>query len=286
MEPLVDAHHHLWDLDLSGYAWLRASGDLATSTWIGEYGPIRRSYLLDDYLHDAAGTGLAKSVHVEAARGPDDAFDESRWLQHIADRRGFPHGIVAAVDLSAPDAALQLDRHLQFPNLRGVRTIRMGGFAERGFRHGLAALADRGLIFDANLRLEHASALLDLALAFPGTVIAIDNMANPLNLSGPYFERWRAAMQALSAAPNVVMKISGLGMADHVWTARNIRPWILAAIEIFSPARCMFGTNWPVDSLYGSLAELVDAVRAILAEVSADASAQVFRRTAERCYRI
>jgi predicted TIM-barrel fold metal-dependent hydrolase len=285
-EPFVDAHHHLWDLSLSGYAWLRGTGDSATAQWIGDYAPIRRSYRLDDYLGDAKGCGLVKSVHVEASRGSGDALDESRWLQEIADRHGFPHAIVSAVDLSAADAELQMDGHLRFRNVRGVRTIRMGGFTERDFRRGFAALAERALTFDANLRAEHASELLDLATAFPDTVIAIDNMANPRNLGKAYFERWLAAMQPLSAMPNVVMKVSGLGMADHDWTARSIRPWVLAAMEIFSPARCMFGTNWPVDHLYGSLQVLVSSVRAIVAEASDTAPAEVFRGTAERCYRL
>jgi predicted TIM-barrel fold metal-dependent hydrolase len=207
-------------------------------------------------------------------------------LQEIADRHGFPHAIVSAVDLSAREVESQLDEHLRFPNVRGVRTIRMGGFAAREFRRGFAALAERQLSFDANLRFEHASELLDLAAAFPYSLIAIDNMANPLTLEGPYLERWRAAMQPLSAAPNVVMKISGLGMADHAWTTRSIRPWVLAAIEIFSPARCMFGTNWPVDKLYGSLPALVSALRAIVGEVSTTAPGDVFRHTAARCYRL
>jgi predicted TIM-barrel fold metal-dependent hydrolase len=225
-------------------------------------------------------------VHVEAARGPGEAVEESRWLQQIAEQHGFPQAIVSAVDLSAPDAEGQLSRHLGFPNVRGVRTIRMGGFGHRDFRRGFAALAERGLTFDANLRLEHAFELLDLASAFPDTVIAIDNMANPMNLGRAHLDQWRVAMQPLAATPNVLMKISGIGMADHGRTVDTIRPWVHAALEIFSPARCMFGTNWPVDRLYGSLPELVDTVRRIVAEVSEMAPAEVFRTTAERCYRL
>jgi predicted TIM-barrel fold metal-dependent hydrolase len=283
---LVDAHHHLWDLDLPGYDWLRGGGVSATSAWIGDYTGIRRSFLLEDYLRDASGAGLAKSVHVEAARGPDHSLDETRWLQAIADERGFPHAIVAAVDLASPNAKAELDEHLRYPNVRGIRTIRMGGFADRDFRHGFARLAERGLSFDANLRLEQASELRDLATAFAETVIVIDNMANPLNLGQPYLDLWRAAMEPVAAAPNVAMKISGLGMAEHDWTIHSIRPWVLAALDLFSPARCMFGTNWPVDRLYGSLPTLVNSVRSIVAEVSETAPADVFEATAERCYRL
>jgi predicted TIM-barrel fold metal-dependent hydrolase len=93
-------------------------------------------------------------------------------------------------------------------------------------------------------------------------------------------------MRPFGAIPNVLMKVSGLGMADHHWTTERIRPWVLGALEIFSPGRCMFGSNWPVDRLYGSLASVVDAIRSIVMPVSAAAADQVLRTTAERCYRI
>ena len=284
--PIVDAHHHLWDLDRPGYQWLREPGDPATADWIGDYEAIRRSCAIDEYSRDATGCGIVKSVHVEANRGARDAIDETRWLQAIAERVGFPNAIVAPVDLSASDAEAQLDQHLGSANLRGVRNVRMGGFAEPAFRNGFAALAERGLSFDANLRIEQAAGLLDLAASFPATIIAINNLANPPSLDGPTLARWTVAIRSLANATNIVMKISGVGMADHHWTVELIRPWVVRAVEIFSADRCMFGSNWPVDRLYASLPDLVRAVGSIVAEFGPDASEAVLRRTAERCYRI
>jgi predicted TIM-barrel fold metal-dependent hydrolase len=283
---LVDAHHHLWDLARPGYAWLRRDGDPGTTAWIGDYAAIRRSYLIDDYLRDAEGCGLVKSVHVESGWGSGDSSWESRWLQETADRHGFPHAIVASVDLSAANAEAHLDRHLQWPNVRGVRMIRMGGFSDPAFRRGFAGLAERGLVYDANLRPEQALELLALAEAFPATTIAVDNLANPATLDIAYLDRWTAAMRPFAGIPNVLMKVSGLGMADHDWTIERIRPWVLSALEVFAPERCMFGSNWPVDGLYSGFASPANAIRSIVGEFSSDAADQVFRGTAERCYRI
>jgi predicted TIM-barrel fold metal-dependent hydrolase len=55
---------------------------------------------------------------------------------------------------------------------------------------------------------------------------------------------------------------------------------------VFSPDRCMFGSNWPVDSLYGSLTDYIRALGSIIAEFGRDAAEPVFRLTAERSYRI
>ena len=49
--PIVDAHHHLWDLEneKTKYSWLMVSEGEA---FFGDYGAIRKSYLLDDYLNE------------------------------------------------------------------------------------------------------------------------------------------------------------------------------------------------------------------------------------------
>jgi predicted TIM-barrel fold metal-dependent hydrolase len=286
-EQLIDSHHHLWDLQRHVYRWLEGGGDSATTAWIGDYSSIRQPYLIDDYLSEASRCGVRKSVHVEALWGGADSVEETRWLQTISDQYGLPQAIVVAVDLCAPDAEDQLDRHVASPNVRGVRMAQMGDLATReDFRRGFAALAERGLSYDINIKLEHATHALGLADAFPGTTLLVDNMANPTTLDGEYLARWKTAMRMLAQAPNVVMKISGLGMADHSWTVEKIRPWVLAAFEIFSPGRCMFGSNWPVDRLYGSYESLVDTLRSITAELSVDERQAFFSGTAERCYRI
>ena len=93
-------------------------------------------------------------------------------------------------------------------------------------------------------------------------------------------------MATLAEAPNVACKISGLGMTDHSWTTESIRPWVLACIEVFGVERCMFGSNWPVDSLYSSYRTMLDAYREITADFSAEERAALFQTNAERYYRV
>jgi len=93
-------------------------------------------------------------------------------------------------------------------------------------------------------------------------------------------------MKTFARAPNMVVKISGLGMRDRNWTVDSIRPWILETIDIFGVDRCMFGTNWPVDRLYGDFDTLLNAYRTVIADFSADEQARLFSRNAVRYYRI
>jgi predicted TIM-barrel fold metal-dependent hydrolase len=119
--PVADAHHHLWDLKALRYPWLQ--GPPGAEGFSGDTSPIRRDYLIDDFLADSSSSGVVRSVHVQAEVDPSDPVAETRWLQGIADERGFPHGIVAYVALDKKDAEAIIEGHCQYANLRGVRQL-------------------------------------------------------------------------------------------------------------------------------------------------------------------
>jgi len=283
----VDAHHHLWDLRSHKYEWLEGEGDPKETAWLGDYSQIRRSYLLEEFLRDASPSGLAKSVHVQAKWGGPDLAGETRWLQGLADRYGFPQGIVAEVDLRASDAERQLERHAECPNFRGVRMLPMAGLVtDMAFRRGMAALSRRKLCYDLNTRVPWMAEGVDLARRFADTTILVCNTGNPMARTEDYFQEWRKEMVALSALPNVVVKISGLGMSDHAWTVDSIRRWILTAIDLFGTERSVFASNWPVDGLFSTYGRLIDAYRTITTSFSPSQRKAMFCVNAERYYRI
>ena len=94
---IIDAHHHLWDLEFGWYSWLTT--DRPKEMVFGDPAPLARNYLLPEYLADMAEVCLVKSVHITAAHTTGDPTAETRWLQQIADQHGFPHGIVASAAL-------------------------------------------------------------------------------------------------------------------------------------------------------------------------------------------
>jgi len=49
-------------------------------------------------VRDAKNQNLVRSVHLDVGCDPKDPVGETRWLQAIADRCGFPHGIVGYAD--------------------------------------------------------------------------------------------------------------------------------------------------------------------------------------------
>jgi predicted TIM-barrel fold metal-dependent hydrolase len=285
--PFVDAHHHLWDLERHEYDWLREPGWPEETEVLGDYAAIRRTYLATDLLRDAAGSGLVKSVHVQADWSGRDPVDETRWLQGVADATGVPTAIVAHADLASPAIESVLARHLASPNVRGIRSTPSETQPdEPAFRRGIAALGRARLSYDLRATPMNAVAAARLAASFPDITFIVGHAGEPLGRAPGDHASWRSGMQRLAEPPNVMVKISGLGMRDHSWTVDSIRPWVLGTIEVFGVHRCMFGTNWPVDSLYSSYTDLVSAYRAIVASLSAGEQAALLAGNAERIYRI
>ena len=102
--PIVDAHHHLWQL--SGgplyYPWLQ--DPKPHEFFLGDYASLKRDYLPPDYRRDAAGHDVVKTVHVEAECRRDQQVAETRWLTEMNARHGMPHAIVAHAWFHLPGA--------------------------------------------------------------------------------------------------------------------------------------------------------------------------------------
>ncbi len=189
---IIDPHHHLWDLERHDYPWLRPE----TPHPAGDLTPICRSYRLDDFLADAAGLELVKSVHLQAEIDRRDPVAETAWLQAVADApgsRGFPHGIVAFADLADPRVEATLERHCGHANVRGIRyllnyeageplycaTERGDWLRDPQWRQGYALLAKYGLSFDLQIFWQQMEDALDLARTFPDTQIILNHTGMP-----------------------------------------------------------------------------------------------------------
>jgi predicted TIM-barrel fold metal-dependent hydrolase len=288
---IVDSHFHLWDratTDLT-WSWLVPG---TTHPNLGDISPLQtRDYTVDDYIADAAPTGVAKAVHVQAAIGTDDPVRETAWLQGCADRTGFPHGIVGHADLKDPGVEGVLERHGEFANVRGIRDFSYGDYlVEDAWHRGFGLLEKYDLVCDLDCTWENMPKARDVARRFPGVTVVLDHAGFPQGRDADYFRAWRDGMAAIAQADNVVCKVSGLGMGDHMagrqWTAETIRPYVEGCLETFGIERCFFGSNWPVDSLFGDYATMLAAYQTLTADLSESERTAFFVTNATRTYRL
>jgi predicted TIM-barrel fold metal-dependent hydrolase len=176
---------------------------------------------------------------------------------------------------------------MQFANVRGIRDFGPGEYLSNpAWQAGYKLLARHNLVCCLDTRLEKFPQILALTANAPDVVLCVDHCAIPEQRTKEYFEAWNRGIHELARAPNIWMKISGLGMGDHRWTIESLKPWVLGCIEAFTPARVVFGTNWPVDRMYSSYPDLIDAYAAIIAGFSEAEQRAMFAGNAEKLFRI
>jgi predicted TIM-barrel fold metal-dependent hydrolase len=292
--PIVDAHHHIWRLAKT--PWLQGP---PVPRIFGAYEPLRRDYPIGEFVADASKAGVVKSVFVQVNVAPGEEVEEVAWVNSVVDGRGFPHGITAFADLASPDVADVLDKQIALGRLRGVRQQihwhekDLYRFAPRpdvmndpAWRNGLSQVTRRGLLFELQVFPGQMHDAERLVADFPDTQFVLLHAGMIEDRSEAGWELWRTGMTALAARPNVSVKLSGLGTFLRACSETEWRPMIERTIDLFGPSRCLFGSNFPIESLWTSYGELVDVFRRCLSRFDAGEQRAVLHDTAERLYRL
>ncbi|MBV9655967.1 MAG: amidohydrolase [Acetobacteraceae bacterium] len=294
--PIVDAHHHFWEPAINPHPWLAPEARIPFR--YGDYSAIKRRYLPDEYKQDAAGHDIVQTVYVETEWDPSDPIGETRYATSLAERFGWPNAIVAQAWLNRPDVAEVLASQAAFPLVRSVRH-KPGGpsrpeevgtartlMSDRSWRDGFALLATHDLAFDLQTPWWNLDEAVDLARDFPGTTIILNHAGLPSQRDAESLDAWRAAMARFARCPNVVVKLSGMGVPGQRWTAES-NGWIVrAALDLFGAERAMFGSNFPVDSLCASFGEILDGFKVIVSSMKRADQEAFFFGTARRVYRL
>jgi predicted TIM-barrel fold metal-dependent hydrolase len=287
---LVDGHHHLWNLSDLHYPWLT---DQPRPLPYGDYSSIRKNYLVEDFRRDIGSLNVVKSVHVQAEHDSRRPVEETRWLQSVANHPGsggFPRAIVAYVDLSRPDAPNVTEQHRQFANLRGVRQMLHFGEAQNylesaTWRRHLAHVGRCGLSFDLMIQAARLNDAFAVIAANPDMMFILNHAGCPPNQSDA-LSRWRTDVRRLAELPNLAVKLSGFGMFDRHWSAQSIKPIVGSIIEAFGVDRCIFGSNFPVDSMMKDYQSIWADFESCVSDCSAAEQELLFAANAERIYRI
>lgn len=246
--PIVDPHHHLWDLRpllpafseprhdfleaIAGAAYYTFDA-LQADTHSG-HNVVATVFMECGAFYDLSrGEGMKSVGEVEfvngvAAQGASGLYGSWRPCA----------GIVGHADLTLGEAvrpvieALVAAGNGRFKGIRHAAAwdadpdvlgppfhVPQGLYGSDGFRTGFAAYADYGLKFDAWVLEPQLPDVIALARAFPDQAIVLDHCGTPLNIASyrgrlpEHFERWRTNIRVLAECPNVSVKLGGLAMA-------------------------------------------------------------------------
>jgi L-fuconolactonase len=280
MSRLIDAHHHFWDPETAEYAWL--TDDLAV---------IRRRFRPEDLAPSVDLAGVDGTVLIQTRPG----LDETHEFLATAAVTPFIRGVVGWLDLTDPAIC---------DTIAELRSSR-GGEWLVGIRHqahdepdpewllrpdverGIAAVGRAGLAYDLLVRSRELPAATALARRLPDVRFVIDHLAKPPIAEGER-QPWASLLAELGPLPNVSAKLSGLVTeADWTgWTTPQIQPYVDVALDVFGPARLMFGSDWPVCLLAAPYDVVLATARTLTGSLSTTERARIFGGTAEAVYRL
>lgn len=293
MTGLVDAHHHIWRArDLP---WLQ--GPMVPRIF-GPYEPLRRDYPVEEYVADATAAGIERAVYVQANWALDRSLDEVRWLQSVHEATGWPHAVIGCADLFSDDAPSVLDEQAAAsPLVRGTRLqlhwhedarFRFAAAPDRMhdpvFRRNIGALADRGWLFELQVFSGQMQDAERLVADFPDTTFVLVHSGMLESTADRHVDPWRDGLERLAAHPNLHTKLTGQGTFVHRVDADLIGLVTDTCLELFGSERCMWGTNFPIESLWTDMGTLVDAWQAALAGRTEAEREDVLAGTATRVY--
>ncbi len=292
--PMVDAHVHFWDPTKNYYPWLNDRPLIPFR--YGDYSAICRPYLPEDYKRDAAGHKVVKTVYIEAEWNPRDPLGEMAYIAALRKETGWPNVAVGQAWLDRDDRDTVLEQLGDLDFVRGVRhkpksnskpgSATPGSMVDPHWVEGFSMLSRYGLRFDLQTPWWHLHEACILADKFPETQIILLHSGLPADRSPEGIAGWKAAMAEFSKRPNVAVKISGIGLPGQPWTVANNRVIVLTIIELFGTDRCMFGSNFPVDSVCGGLGEIFAGYKTITENLGRETQEKLFHDNAVTIYDI
>ncbi len=294
MEPIVDAHHHIWRR--ADQPWMQGP---PVPRIFGAYDSIKRDYPVGEFIADLGGNGVVKSVYVQTNWVKERAVEEVQWVQANADRAGWPHAIVSFVDFQSDDAAGVMAAQAASPLMRGARQqlhwhenpqYRFAAVPDQmntpAFAKNFALLEERGWLFELQVFAPQMADGAALAKAFPRITFVLEHAGMLEDRSPEGRKAWREGMKRLAGEPNMNTKFSGLGTFLRRNDPQHIADVVGETLEMFGAQRCVWGSNFPVEKIWTDYASIVTAFRAAVAHLPEAERRAVLHDNAVRLYRL
>ena len=295
--PIVDAHQHFWDLT-AGNPYPNLTEPSQQQFRYGDKAKLRCDYMPPDYRRNVAAHNVVATVHVQVG-WPGNPLGETAWLASLRAREGLPSVGLGQAELQEAGVAEVLAGHAREDWMRGVRTKprqsedprqakrnQPGSMDDPAWRRGFEHLAKHRFVCDVQVPFWYLPEIADLARDHPGTPIALNHSALPSDRSPEGITAWRRALELVAPLPNVHLKVSGIGVPPGIWPVEENIEIVRDAIAIMGWQRCLFASNFPVDSLCASFHTIFSAFKKAVADRPRPEIRALFHDNARALYRI
>jgi predicted TIM-barrel fold metal-dependent hydrolase len=296
--PIIDPHQHFWDLNANGAQYPHWSSKAAPFRYGSTAPLLGKDYLPADYRRDTATHRVVATVHVQAGWA-GDPLGEARWLSGLRAREGLPTVALGQAILHREDVAVTIAGLAGFDFMRGIRTKpaqnedkpdatrgRPGSMDDPAWRRGFVALGKQGFICEVQVPFWDLPAMAEVARDHPGIAFVLNHTGLPADRSPEGLAAWRQAIALLEPFPDVRLKLSGLGLPPGTWPEAENARILREAIAILGWQRCMFASNFPVDSMVASFDMIYSGFKRAVANMPRDQIRALFHDNAKALYRI
>lgn len=272
----IDSHHHFWNYTAAEYPWISDS----MSVLQRDFGPA-------DLLAEIEAMGIDGVISVQARQ----SLEETQWLLEIAAQHPYIRGVVGWLPLANSDVRQEMERLSHDPLLKSVRHVVQDEVDDafilgQDFNRGVALLKDFDLVYDILIFAKQLANTIRFVDQHPAQQFVLDHIAKPTIAAGEFDAHWAIHFRELAKRPNVTCKFSALvtEVRDREWTIAALQPYWDVALEAFSPARLMFGSDWPVCLLRSQYSAWVSAVEQLASQLSTSEQSDFWGGTACRAY--
>ncbi|CAB4341285.1 unannotated protein [freshwater metagenome] len=275
----IDSHHHVWDLSVREQGWM--VGDALQ--------PIKKNFLITDLRDAISESGITNTVVVQTVTN----YDETPELLELAKLDPLVSGVVGFLKIDAADAISHLDGYESLPGyeyLVGIRDI-AHDYPDENYLskpqviQNVKELGKRGFSYDLLTKTPHMNAAIELVKSCPDTQFIIDHISKPY-IAKKEMQPWAELLKTLAGFENVVIKVSGIFTeADWgSWSYDTFKPYLEQVTEIFTPARMMFGSDWPVCLLAATYKQTIEIMEKFTENFSNNEKENFWAKTAISSY--
>ena len=294
---IVDSHHHFWDLNKNNYPFLCDKID--PNFFLGNYEIIRQNYLPVDYEKDIINHNVIGTIHCEAEWDRNNQVGETKWIENLGKRNKFPNAIIGHAWFHTKNAEIIIAEQASFNMVKSIRSkpnVKFaknsadyeydGSMQDTNWRNGLKLLEKYNLNYDLRVPTWHLVVAVEIVRLIPNTKVIINHCGFPWDRSVDGMEFWRKGIKALSLEPNTFIKLSEFGVKGEEWNFNENASIIYELIDLFSPKRCMFASNFPVSKLKITFDNLFNNYKKIVEKFSRDEKKNLFSETAIEAYNL
>ena len=277
----IDSHHHVWDLSVRPQTWMK--GD--------ELKPISRSILMDELEPELEKAKIDFTVIVQTVPTPDETpefLDLSLTHPKIC-------AVVGWLDLESIDIRPQLEKYLSHPGAKNLVSIRdiaqdkpdPNWFLRKDVIKNIHRIAEYGLTFDILTKPPQLAAAVEMVKQSPQNTFVLDHISKPY-IAKNEMQPWADQISEIASHENVFVKVSGLFTEAnwHNWNHQTFAPYLDQILNTFTPARMMFGSDWPVCLLAATYTDTINLMEEFVKKFSVSEQEFFWANTAKRAYKL